>query len=181
MISPVCLGRRRNRPGGPRQGQDQGHSRRGGWSLHRARRPARCCPDRAASPAPRSAGCCRADAGRWKARREHRARRADASRSAWPAGCAGPRRRSASPRCGRAKGTSGPTAQRNSSRSAISWRMRSATKASRAVNLKLTAAENARLSGREVKSAMERPPILTASDSGRRRLPRQTGQGVADI
>ena len=36
-------------------------------------------------------------------------------------------------------------------------------------------------SGRAVKSAMERPPILTASDSGRRRLPRQTGQGVADM
>ncbi len=43
------------------------------------------------------------------------------------------------------------------------------------------AAERARLSGREVKSAMERPPILTASDSGRRRFPRQAGQGVADM
>jgi hypothetical protein len=43
------------------------------------------------------------------------------------------------------------------------------------------AAERARLRGREVKSAMESPPIFTASDSGRRRLPRQTGQGVADM
>ncbi len=33
------------------------------------------------------------------------------------------------------------------------------------------------MSGRAVKSAMERPPILTASDSGRRRFPRQSGAG----
>ena len=43
------------------------------------------------------------------------------------------------------------------------------------------AAESARFSGSAVKSAMESPPILTASDSGRRRLPRQAGQGVADM
>ena len=30
-------------------------------------------------------------------------------------------------------------------------------------------------------SAMERPPTLTASDSGRRRLPRHTGQGTAGM
>ena len=59
--------------------------------------------------------------------------------------------------------------------------MRSATSDSRAVKLRLMAADRARFSGRAVKSAMESPPILTASDSGRSRFPRHTGQGVADM
>jgi hypothetical protein len=45
----------------------------------------------------------------------------------------------------------------------------------------LIAAESARFSGSAVKSAIESPPTLTASDAGRSRLPRQTGQGVADM
>ena len=45
---------------------------------------------------------CRAGAGRWSARRGCRARRRGRSRSGWPAGCAGPRRRRAWRRRGRA-------------------------------------------------------------------------------
>jgi hypothetical protein len=81
--------------------------RRGGWCPRRARPPPACCPWRAAWPA-RRAGCgCRADAGRWSARRARSRRPAGWSRAARPGGCAAPRRRRASARRGPAPGSPG--------------------------------------------------------------------------
>ena len=90
------------------RGRGRSRSRPIGSSPRRARRRSRCCRGRAAASASSAAAGCRAGAGRSTARRARRARRAGSRRSAWPAGCAGPRRPTASPRCGRASGSPTP-------------------------------------------------------------------------
>ena len=91
--------------------------RRRGSCPRRARRPARCCRDRAGASASAAGARCRAGAGRSTARRGCRARRPASCRSGSPAGCAAPRRPTASPPCGRATGSRAPTLIRNDSRS----------------------------------------------------------------
>ena len=77
----------------------------------------------------RAARGCRAGAGRSTARRARRARRSGSTRSAWRAGCAGLRRRTAWRRCGRASGSRRRRRRRKCSRSRISRRMRLAISA----------------------------------------------------
>ena len=97
--------------------QDRPRNPRGESCLRRAPPPARCCPDRATTPTPAAAVRCRDDAARSTAHPARTARREASIRSALPAGCAGLRRRSASPpsdraRCSPARRHSGSPAAR---------------------------------------------------------------------
>ena len=67
-----------------------------------------------------SAARCRAGAGRWKARREYKARAPASSRSAWPGGCAGSRRPTANATNAPARGSPARRRSRKRSRSRIS-------------------------------------------------------------
>ncbi len=75
--------------------------------LRRAPPPARCCRGRAAGAASGSGARCRAGADRSTARPARTARRSARSRAARPAGCAAPRRPTATPRCGPGSGSRG--------------------------------------------------------------------------
>ena len=105
-------GRRARRP----PGRCRPPSRRGRWCRGRARRRSACCPDPSAGSGFRSVGGCRADAGRSTARRARRAHRRARSRSASPAGCVAPHRRTAWPPPATATGT--PARRRAGSRAA---------------------------------------------------------------
>ena len=93
----ACRGRRSAPPCSPARGAEVEQLVGRRRSLRdRARRPAACCPGRAACAARRAAGGCRAGAGRSSARRARRARRTGRCRPGWPGECAALRRRRAS-------------------------------------------------------------------------------------
>ena len=150
---------------------------RRGSCPRRARRPARCCRDRAAASASRAGARCRAGAGRSTARRGCRARRPASCRSASPAGCAAPRRPTASPRCDRATGSRRPTL--------IEERQPVADLAQDAARRSPSVAATARARARKscasrivsaVISVMLLPPTLTKRASLRRRVPSHSSQ-----
>ena len=163
------------RPAGRRPGPDRSRSRRARWSRRRAPPPAPYCPCRAAAPAFRAAGRCRAGAARWRARPARRARRAAWSRSAWPAGCAAPRRRRAWRRSGPGSDSPGPRRTETPGGSRISSTTRPAICVSRSSNSQSRAVSSARAIGSPVNSAMEMPFTRTARLAGRSRLPLAVG------
>ena len=103
-----------------RRGRGRSPSRRRGSSPRRAPPPAPSCRGRASPGGWRAGGRCRAGGGRSTARRARRARPSACCRSGWPAGCAGSRRRRASPTSGRASGSRRRRRRGSAARSGIS-------------------------------------------------------------
>ena len=95
----------------------------------------------------RAASGCRADAGRWSARRACSRRRAGSSRAAPRAGCAAPRRRRASARRGRARGSQADVAQEAQARLQSRRACRARSRASRPRSFELR--EECRASSRD--------------------------------
>ena len=119
------------------------------------------------------AGCgCRADAGRWSARRGCSTRRAGSSRAARRAGCAAPRRPRASAPSGRARGSRARPRSRKPSRDASSARMSRAISASRPVQL-----ERRRRSARSRSIGSARQLGDRSGRASARRAPRGSAAG----
>ena len=125
----------------------------------------------------RSACRCRAGGGRSTARRGCRARRRAGSRSASRAAAAAPRRRRASRPRGRAAGSRRRRSRgRSAARGSPSGSARRSAARSRSGRAPSTNSI-ARCTDMRVNSWMFLPPTVTASTSGFRRAPLQTGHG----